>query len=726
MRRTRLVLRRRPALAAAAIVPVLLALAPGGSSAATAAADPVVGPDAMQQALFGGAPVALAADTSLQSLSGVDVHTVTGARVSETATPATTSTSGSTASTSSTSTSTASYNGGQLTRDVFGFAPYWALSDWTEWQLNRLSTVAYFGITLNGSGGIVSDSGLTGWQSSDLSSLVTAAHQHGARVLVTIKAFDDATINSIDSSSSNRQNAVNTAIGLVKQRGLDGVTVDFEGSATSQYPTLQSDFSTFVAQLASQLHSAVVGSELAVATYSGSASTSSGFMNIGALGRSADALFIMAYDMAFGNTPGNASANAPLHGWTYDDAVSVQQYLSAAPASKIILGVPYYGYKWCTYTTQPNAQIDTVPSGCGSAGVDTYSSMFDDFTCSCVANLQYHWDSTAASPWASWFSASYGANRELYYEDVNSLGAKYDLVNNDGIRGAGIWALGYDSGHTELWDLIGRKFGPADGYWMVASDGGIFPFGAALNHSYGSTGGMALNQPIVGMAATASGNGYWLVASDGGIFPFGDARQHSYGSTGNIRLNKPIVGMARTLSGNGYWLVASDGGIFPFGDALQHSYGSTGNIRLNKPIVGMARTLSGNGYWLVASDGGIFPFGDALQHSYGSTGNMVLNQPIVGMARTASGNGYWLVASDGGIFPFGDALQHSYGSTGNIRLNQPIVGMAATPDGNGYWLVAADGGIFPFGDAVNHSYGSLGGQRLAKPVVGMALYWPGY
>jgi hypothetical protein len=39
-------------------------------------------------------------------------------------------------------------------------------------------------------------------------------------------------------------------------------------------------------------------------------------------------------------------------------------------------------------------------------------------------------------------------------------------------------------------------------------------------------GGMHLNMPIVGMAATATGNGYWLVASDGGIFTFGDAHFH--------------------------------------------------------------------------------------------------------------------------------------------------------------------------------------------------------
>jgi hypothetical protein len=43
------------------------------------------------------------------------------------------------------------------------------------------------------------------------------------------------------------------------------------------------------------------------------------------------------------------------------------------------------------------------------------------------------------------------------------------------------------------------------------------------------------------MAAAPGGTGYWLVASDGGIFsyhaPFLD-------SAGSIRLNEPVVGMA--------------------------------------------------------------------------------------------------------------------------------------------------------------------------------------
>ena len=65
------------------------------------------------------------------------------------------------------------------------------------------------------------------------------------------------------------------------------------------------------------------------------------------------------------------------------------------------------------------------------------------------------------------------------------------------------------------------------------------------------------------MAATPAGHGYWLVASDGGVFSFGDAAFH--GSTGGMRLNQPVVGMAAGPDGSGYWLVASDGGVFAFG-----------------------------------------------------------------------------------------------------------------------------------------------------------------
>jgi hypothetical protein len=250
------------------------------------------------------------------------------------------------------------------------------------------------------------------------------------------------------------------------------------------------------------------------------------------------------------------------------------------------------------------------------------------------------------------------------------------------------------------------------GYRFVASDGGIFNYGAGAPF-LGSMGGQHLNKPIVGMAVMPAGDGYYLVASDGGIFSFGSAQ--FYGSTGSMKLNKPIVGMAVTPDGAGYWLVASDGGIFSYGDA--QFYGSTGSIHLNKPIVGMAATPDGKGYYLVASDGGIFNYGDATFQ--GSAGSLVLNKPVVGMAAPLSG-GYYLVASDGGIFTYPTTNGPPFfGSTGSIKLNKPIVGMTAVS--NGYYLSASDGGVFTYPTTNGPTfYGSTGSIVLNQPIVGIA------
>ncbi|HEY5385389.1 MAG TPA: SpoIID/LytB domain-containing protein [Acidimicrobiales bacterium] len=319
-----------------------------------------------------------------------------------------------------------------------------------------------------------------------------------------------------------------------------------------------------------------------------------------------------------------------------------------------------------------------------------------------------------------------------FYVDLGLKSDLFTVINTDGTNasisgqgwghgiGMGQWgALGYaigqdnGDGNWTYQQIVNHFYGPATlgnlpggttlagdqpsggvgGYWVNATDGGIFSFGNA--QFYGSTGGIRLNQPVVAIASTHDAAGYWEVATDGGVFSFGDAP--FLGSTGSIRLNKPMVGMATTPDGGGYWLVASDGGIFAYGDA--QFYGSTGSLRLNKPVIGMVPTHDGGGYWLIASDGGLFAFGDAQFH--GSLGSTPPPTPIVGVAPSPDGGGYWMLEANGTAHGFGDAP--SVGLSGNSpalsTMKSPMTGLIPDFSGHGFDAVNGSGQVFAFGDA---------------------------
>jgi hypothetical protein len=236
---------------------------------------------------------------------------------------------------------------------------------------------------------------------------------------------------------------------------------------------------------------------------------------------------------------------------------------------------------------------------------------------------------------------------------------------------------------------------------------------------FGSPAGVHLAAPVVGMAAAPTGRGYWLAASDGGVFSYGRAK--FYGSAANLHLKASVVGMAATPTGRGYWLATSDGGVFSYGSATFS--GSAANLHLRASVVGMAAAPTGRGYWLVASNGGVFSYGRVA--FYGSAVNAQPASPVVGMAATPTGRGYWLVTSNGQVFSYGSA--RSYGSAGNLHPKASVVGMAATPTGLGYWLVTSNGQVFSYGSA--RSYGSIAAQPLGSPIVAVAAavdgdgYW---
>ncbi len=117
-------------------------------------------------------------------------------------------------------------------------------------------------------------------------------------------------------------------------------------------------------------------------------------------------------------------------------------------------------------------------------------------------------------------------------------------------------------------------------------------------------GGQHLNRPVVGISPDEATGGYWEVATDGGIFAFGAP---FFGSTGNLVLNRPVNGMAASPDGGGLLVRGLRRGHLRLrGRRLPRIDGSHCPQRAGG---GDGRRPVGGGYWLVAADGGIFSFG---------------------------------------------------------------------------------------------------------------------
>ena len=253
----------------------------------------------------------------------------------------------------------------------------------------------------------------------------------------------------------------------------------------------------------------------------------------------------------------------------------------------------------------------------------------------------------------------------------------YWLVGSDG----GIFTFGSAQFYGSTGSLVLQRpvvgIAPTSdraGYWMVASDGGIFAYGDAgfvgslpgLGvHPAGSGLPDSLNAPIVGMVPSPDGAGYFMVASDGGVFAFGNAR--FAGSCPGIGgCSGAAVAVVPDASGNGYWLLTTTGNVYAFGDAPY--YGAPGNT--GWPVTSAVRTVDGRGYWVLTANGSVSSFGDAvgLGGPIGSVGGL---NPATAIFASVSGGGYWVASANGAVFAYGDAPDD--GSMQHAHLNRPII-----------------------------------------------------
>ena len=351
-----------------------------------------------------------------------------------------------------------------LRREIFGFLPYWEVSSSSlRLDYRKISTIAYFGVGADALGNLQkrnadgsSTVGWSGWTSSQMTSTIATAHANHTRVVLTVQSFGWNTSGlarqkGLLGSASHRLNLARQIAAAVRDRGADGVNLDFEPLASGY----DAAFTALVRTLRAELNRIHRGYQItfdttgSIGNYPIADATAPG---------GADAIFIMGYDYRSSDSSPVGSI-APLNRTGYDIRDTIAAYTARVAPSKLILGVPYYGRAWSTSTPGFNAS-NTSGTKYGASTTVVY-----DTAASYLAQYGRHYDAGEAVAWTAYprqnCTSTYGCVsswRELYIDDAAAIGAKYDLVNLYGLRGAGIWALGYDGTRPELWAAIQRKF----------------------------------------------------------------------------------------------------------------------------------------------------------------------------------------------------------------------------------------------------------------------------
>ena len=408
-----------------------------------------------------------------------------------------------------------------LTHEVLGFLPHWKLDATTLGALryDLLSTIAYFGIGAQTDGTLVrSNPGWNGWASAAMSGVMNTAHARVVKVVPTVTFMtsngDYGPLTTLLNTPAHRSRLVSEITTIVRDRGADGVNVDFEPVPAS----LRSQFTAFIRELKAGMMDAHVPSYLTVSTMAGAAAWSTGYDVVGLTAPgAADALMVMAYDFHW-SASARAGGVAPIFSDTiYASNDAMRDHLARVPGNKLIWGVPYYGRAWNTTSDSLNS---TVRSPAQSVAFSYYWTDAGAPAGGKVLAERFgrRWDPTGHVPWFAFWDAGSNGHRQGYYDDPVSLTVKYNQITGNGLAGIGIWHLGMDTGVPDLWNVIRDRFlkvidrhAGADRYGTAASvSRASYPPGVAA--AYVATGANFPDALAAGPVAARGGGPVRLTA----------------------------------------------------------------------------------------------------------------------------------------------------------------------------------------------------------------------
>ncbi len=259
--------------------------------------------------------------------------------------------------------------------------------------------------------------------------LVRIAHENNVLVIPTIHNVGDyEAVVAMLLDPQRRTNHIQHILNEVLAHNYDGIDIDYE----SLDPGLREEFSAFIIELADALHSHNKMLTVAVHAKDSDYGGLGGYQDWAVMGQYVDRLRIMTYDYHWrGSGPGPV---APLY-WIQSVAEYAQ---TVVDPSKIVIGVPFYGYDW--------------PESGGPARALPWGDIEDLIEAQGLTVDLRQRDDRGLIQESRLFYETEAGRREVWFMTDQSLASKIDLVQEMDLAGIAIWQLGYEK--PEYWEVI--------------------------------------------------------------------------------------------------------------------------------------------------------------------------------------------------------------------------------------------------------------------------------
>lgn len=275
---------------------------------------------------------------------------------------------------------------------------------------------------------------------------------------------------------ASREKFAKSCVEFIKEHGFDGVDLDWEYPVggglknNSNRPVDKQNFTLLLKEIREQLDAegSKDNKHYLLSIAAGASNSYIRNTEVNKFSEYLDYVTLMTYDM-HGTWDTYADFNAPL----YDNKDNSNQYKisidssvkawinSGLPKDKLIVGVPFYGYKFNVLKNTNNGLYQKFSGG----NALSYDSIYKDYLNKPEFIKYFHEESLV--PYIS------NGSTFISYDDAQSIGLKAEYILENNLGGAMIWELSQDSSGVLLNALHngiqGIEYRDYQGHWAEAT-----------------------------------------------------------------------------------------------------------------------------------------------------------------------------------------------------------------------------------------------------------------